>query len=193
MMRKSPCCRCSEHPIFGSTLFSAPSSGKFCQHTPRVLFTTDFFFFKYGWLPLLLRPGAEHDEHGEGGQGGHLHELLPWRRRRDPLLVGSLHHRQGGQALDPPRPLHLLRALLPEQRLHRAAPGGLNFLDKNFVNISIILPQVSILVALIARMTANGAFNVCLQYSSEIFPTVIRGKGVRTPLHISKIDNQNKY
>merc|ERR1711963_837838 len=34
------------------------------------------------------------------------------------------------------------------------------------------------LVALIARMTANGAFNVCLQYSSEIFPTVIRGKGV---------------
>ena len=74
-----------------------------------------------------------------------------------------------------------------------ALPQVLNYLDKNFVNISIILPQISIIVALIARMTANGAFNVCLQYSSEIFPTVIRGKGVRTPLHrFIKIDNQNK-
>ena len=191
MTRKSPCYRCSEHPISGSTLFSAPSSGKFCQHTPRVLLTTDSFFFKYGWLPLLLRPGPEHDEHGEGGQGGHLHELLPWRCCRNPLLVGSLHHRQGGQAVDPPCPFHLLGILLSEQRLHRPVPG-LNFLDKNFVNISIILPQISIIVALIARMTANGAFNVCLQYSSEIFPTVIRGKGVRTPLHRFEIDNQNK-
>jgi len=52
--------------------------------------------------------------------------------------------------------------------------SGLCCLSSGF----IALPQVSIIVALIARMTANGAFNVCLQYSSEIFPTVIRGKGV---------------
>ena len=73
-----------------------------------------------------------------------------------------------------------------------ALPQVFNFLGKNFVNIWVILPQISIIVALIARMAANGAFNVCLQYSSEIFPTVIRGKGVRTPLHRFEIDNQNK-
>ena len=28
-------------------------------------------------------------------------------------------------------------------------------------------------------MTVNGAYFICLQYSSEIFPTVIRGQGVR--------------
>ena len=66
--------------------------------------------------------------------------------------------------------------------------SGLCCLSSGF----IALPQISIIVALIARMTANGAFNVCLQYSSEIFPTVIRGKGVRTTLHIFKFDNQNK-
>ena len=42
------------------------------------------------------------------------------------------------------------------------------------------LPLIGLTVALVGRMTANGAFFICLQYSSEIFPTVIRGKGVRT-------------
>jgi len=40
------------------------------------------------------------------------------------------------------------------------------------------LPLIGLTVALVGRMTANGAFFICLQYSSEIFPTVIRGKGV---------------
>lgn len=40
------------------------------------------------------------------------------------------------------------------------------------------LPLISLTMALVGRMTANGAFFICLQYSSEIFPTVIRGKGV---------------
>ena len=41
------------------------------------------------------------------------------------------------------------------------------------------LPMVSLTVGLIGRMTCNGAYFICLQYSSEIFPTVIRGQGVR--------------
>ena len=40
------------------------------------------------------------------------------------------------------------------------------------------LPRVSLTVGLIGRMTVNGAYFICLQYSSEIFPTVIRGQGV---------------
>ena len=44
--------------------------------------------------------------------------------------------------------------------------------------ISSALPLIGLTVALVGRMTANGAFFICLQYSSEIFPTVIRGKGV---------------
>ena len=38
--------------------------------------------------------------------------------------------------------------------------------------------RVSLTVGLIGRMTVNGAYFICLQYSSEIFPTVIRGQGV---------------
>ena len=44
--------------------------------------------------------------------------------------------------------------------------------------IPMDLPLISLAISLIGRMTANGAFFICLQYSSEIFPTVIRGKGV---------------
>jgi len=40
------------------------------------------------------------------------------------------------------------------------------------------LPRVSLTVGLIGRMTVNGAYFICLQYSSEIFPTVIRGQGI---------------
>jgi hypothetical protein len=40
------------------------------------------------------------------------------------------------------------------------------------------LPLAGLAVSLTGRMMANGAFFICLQYSSEIFPTVIRGKGV---------------
>jgi len=40
------------------------------------------------------------------------------------------------------------------------------------------LPMLSLTVSLIGRMTVTGAFFTCLQYSSEIFPTVIRGQGV---------------
>jgi len=36
----------------------------------------------------------------------------------------------------------------------------------------------SLSVGLIGRMTVNGAYFICLQYGSEIFPTVIRGQGV---------------
>jgi len=36
----------------------------------------------------------------------------------------------------------------------------------------------SLSVGLIGRMTVNGAYFICLQYGSEIFPTVIRGQGI---------------
>lgn len=36
----------------------------------------------------------------------------------------------------------------------------------------------SLTVALIGRMTVTAAYFICLQYGSEIFPTVIRGQGV---------------
>lgn len=39
-------------------------------------------------------------------------------------------------------------------------------------------PLVTLTVALLSRMTVTGTFFICLQYASEIFPTVIRGKGV---------------
>jgi len=38
--------------------------------------------------------------------------------------------------------------------------------------------MTSLTIGLIGRMTVNGAYFVCLQYGSEIFPTVIRGQGV---------------
>lgn len=44
--------------------------------------------------------------------------------------------------------------------------------------IPMDFPLIGLAISLIGRMTANGAFFICLQYSSEIFPTVIRGKGV---------------
>jgi hypothetical protein len=37
---------------------------------------------------------------------------------------------------------------------------------------------VSLTVALVGRMTVTAAYFICLQYSSEIFPTVIRGQGI---------------
>ena len=34
--------------------------------------------------------------------------------------------------------------------------------------------------AMLGRMFATGAYYICLQCASEVFPTVIRGKGVAT-------------
>ena len=45
---------------------------------------------------------------------------------------------------------------------------------------------MSLTVGLIGRMTVNGAYFICLQYSSEIFPTVIRGQGVGLDFSSSK-------
>lgn len=39
-------------------------------------------------------------------------------------------------------------------------------------------PWVSMTVALVGRLTVNAAYFICLQYASEIFPTVIRGQGI---------------
>lgn len=39
-------------------------------------------------------------------------------------------------------------------------------------------PWVSMTVALVGRLTVNAAYFICLQYGSEIFPTVIRGQGI---------------
>ena len=47
--------------------------------------------------------------------------------------------------------------------------------------------RVSLTVGLIGRMTVNGAYFICLQYSSEIFPTVIRGQGVGVFFYNNKI------
>ena len=35
-------------------------------------------------------------------------------------------------------------------------------------------------IAMLGRMFATGAYYICLQCASEVFPTVIRGKGVAT-------------
>lgn len=39
-------------------------------------------------------------------------------------------------------------------------------------------PLTLLSVGLIGRMMVNAAYFICLQYGSEIFPTVIRGQGV---------------
>jgi len=44
--------------------------------------------------------------------------------------------------------------------------------------IPVDYQMTSLTIGLIGRMTVNGAYFTCLQYSSEIFPTVIRGQGV---------------
>ena len=38
--------------------------------------------------------------------------------------------------------------------------------------------ELSISIALIGRFFATGAYFVCLQYASELFPTSIRGAGL---------------
>ena len=40
------------------------------------------------------------------------------------------------------------------------------------------LHQVHIAVGLFGKMMVTGAYYICQQYSSEIFPTVVRGQGV---------------
>ena len=44
--------------------------------------------------------------------------------------------------------------------------------------ISNFISDFSIIVALIARFFATGAYYLCLQYASELFPTSIRGAGL---------------
>ena len=34
-------------------------------------------------------------------------------------------------------------------------------------------------VGLMGKMSVTGAYYICQQYSSEVFPTVVRGQGVR--------------
>ena len=44
--------------------------------------------------------------------------------------------------------------------------------------ISNFISDFSIIVALVGRFFATGAYYVCLQYASELFPTSIRGAGL---------------
>ena len=48
----------------------------------------------------------------------------------------------------------------------------------NVCLISYLISDFSIIVALVGRFFATGAYYVCLQYASELFPTSIRGAGL---------------
>jgi len=48
----------------------------------------------------------------------------------------------------------------------------------NFYPLPLDLTHVALTLALLGRMFATGAYYVCLQYSSEIIPTSIRGSGM---------------
>jgi len=54
--------------------------------------------------------------------------------------------------------------------------SGLAGVAYGFVPVDYQMTQLTI--GLIGRMTVNGAYFTCLQYGSEIFPTVIRGQGI---------------
>jgi len=56
------------------------------------------------------------------------------------------------------------------------ACSGICGISSGFIPADMAL--INLAVGLIGRMTVTGAFFTCLQYSSEIFPTVIRGQGV---------------
>ena len=47
-------------------------------------------------------------------------------------------------------------------------------------NVADIDATVLMTTAMLGRMFATGAYYICLQCASEVFPTVIRGKGVAT-------------
>jgi len=47
-----------------------------------------------------------------------------------------------------------------------------------YVSTPSDLTHVALTLALLGRMFATGAYYICLQYSSEIFPTAIRGSGM---------------
>ena len=38
--------------------------------------------------------------------------------------------------------------------------------------------MLRLMIGLFGRLTVTAAYFVCLQYASEIFPTVLRGRGV---------------
>ena len=57
------------------------------------------------------------------------------------------------------------------------------FLVSGFCGIAYAaLPEdngtLQLSVGLIGKMTVTGAYYICQQYSSEVFPTVVRGQGV---------------
>jgi len=56
------------------------------------------------------------------------------------------------------------------------ATSGLAGVVYGFIPVEWQMTSLS--VGLIGRMTVNGAYFICLQYGSEIFPTVIRGQGI---------------
>ena len=56
------------------------------------------------------------------------------------------------------------------------ATSGVAGVVYGFIPVDYHLTSLS--VGLIGRMTVNGAYFICLQYGSEIFPTVIRGQGI---------------
>ena len=56
------------------------------------------------------------------------------------------------------------------------ATSGIAGVVYGFIPVDWYLTSLS--VGLIGRMTVNGAYFICLQYGSEIFPTVIRGQGI---------------
>lgn len=56
------------------------------------------------------------------------------------------------------------------------ATSGVAGVVYGFIPVDWHLTSLS--VGLIGRMTVNGAYFICLQYGSEIFPTVIRGQGI---------------
>ena len=149
---------------------------------------------------MLLRPRTKYVQLG-GGQ--RLQELLPWRPRRDPLLVCSIHHCKHGAALASSLPLHLLRHLRGCLQIHSGRPAKVNRHQNEMCIVStisvclhmrqqlLLMLRMSLTIGLIGRMTVNGAYFICLQYSSEIFPTVIRGQGVGLVLQKSPSSKSN--